>query len=97
MLLLAVMHARTLPPLIVVHCCLVLMLAAGGACRNSQTITVQDMPESSPLGQIPRWVTCYCEGDLVDKVKPGACHAMPLPHAAGTGVPGLQRLCRWCG
>ena len=44
-----------------------------GLCtyKNCQTVTIQEMPESSPLGQLPRSVYCYLEQDLVDRVKPG--------------------------
>jgi DNA replication licensing factor MCM3 len=44
-----------------------------GMCmfKNCQTVTLQEMPESAPLGQLPRSVDVYCEQDLVDQVKPG--------------------------
>jgi DNA replication licensing factor MCM3 len=39
--------------------------------KDSQYITIQEMPESSPLGQLPRSLEVYLERDLVDLVKPG--------------------------
>ena len=44
-----------------------------GMCmfKNWQMVTLQEMPESAPLGQLPRSVDVYCEQDLVDQVKPG--------------------------
>ena len=37
----------------------------------NQTILLQEPPERTPLGQLPRSVEVVLEGDLVDKVKPG--------------------------
>lgn len=60
--------------------------------KDYQTITLQEMPERAPMGQLPRSIELIMENELCDKLKPGdRCRVVGTHRAlASAGGPGGQ-------
>jgi DNA replication licensing factor MCM3 len=60
-----------------------------GRCvfRDHQTLVLQEMPERSPPGLLPRSVEVMLDNDLVDKCKPGdRIQVVGMYHALAAGA-----------
>ncbi|KAL7430988.1 hypothetical protein ACHAXM_002464 [Skeletonema potamos] len=59
--------------------------------KDYQTITLQEMPERAPMGQLPRSIELIMENELCDKLKPGdRCRVVGTHRALASSGPGGQ-------